>query len=110
MDESSLIVEPNSAQARSGDPAPIPTPGPPSCYRFSATASPKKGGSVTVSPAPNCAGDKYTSGTVVQLTATGKKRYAFSNWSGDVVGSPNPVSLTMTGDKAVTANFVRRRR
>jgi uncharacterized repeat protein (TIGR02543 family) len=43
---------------------------------------------------------------VVQLTATATAGYAFDRWSGDLTGSSNPATITMDGDKAVTAHFV----
>jgi hypothetical protein len=48
----------------------------------------------------------YDSGSTVTLTATGNLGYKFSNWSGDASGSTNPLAVTMTGNKAITANFV----
>ena len=58
------------------------------------------------------AGMFYDSGTVVNLTAatpvadgTGK-RWRFNNWSGDATGGSNPVSVTMSAPRAVTANYV----
>ena len=46
----------------------------------------------------------YSFGTTVTLTATGSNS-SFSSWSGDYVSISNPGSITMTGDKAVTATF-----
>jgi uncharacterized repeat protein (TIGR02543 family) len=47
----------------------------------------------------------YTYGSSVQLTATPASGWAFSGWSGDLTGTSNPASVTMNGDKAVTATF-----
>ncbi|WP_299682338.1 T9SS type A sorting domain-containing protein, partial [uncultured Tenacibaculum sp.] len=47
----------------------------------------------------------YNVGTVVQLTATPISGYKFDDWSGDVSGTSNPVTITMDADKTVTANF-----
>jgi len=58
-------------------------------------------GSVTKSPDQTT----YTHGTVVQLTATADPGWTFSSWSGDLTGSTNPDSVTMDGDKTVTATF-----
>ena len=58
---------------------------------------------VTVALSPT--GDSYASGTVVTLTATGNTGYVFSAWSGDVTGSTNPTTITVDGDKTVTATF-----
>ena len=41
----------------------------------------------------------------VILTATPSSGYAFNFWSGDATGNANPLNLTMTTNKAVTANF-----
>ena len=58
-------------------------------------------GSVTKSPSQST----YAYGTVVQLTASAGTGWTFSSWSGDVSGSSNPVSITMTGNKSVVAHF-----
>lgn len=47
----------------------------------------------------------YPLDTVLTLTADPQSGWSFSNWSGDLSGSGNPKSLTMTGDKTVTAHF-----
>ncbi|MBI3193169.1 MAG: InlB B-repeat-containing protein [Ignavibacteriae bacterium] len=47
----------------------------------------------------------YDYGTSVELTATPSTGYHFTGWSGDVIGTDNPVSVVMNGDKNVTANF-----
>jgi len=47
----------------------------------------------------------YTNGETVTLTATPNSGYTFSNWTGDATGSTNPITLTMDGNKTVTANF-----
>ncbi|WP_202621794.1 malectin domain-containing carbohydrate-binding protein [Pontibacter russatus] len=60
-------------------------------------------GSGTVTKSPNQA--TYASGTSVSLTATPASGYAFSGWSGDATGTSNPLSVTMGGNKTITANF-----
>jgi uncharacterized repeat protein (TIGR02543 family) len=47
----------------------------------------------------------YVHGTIVQLTATPDMRYQFKDWSDDASGTDNPLSVTMDGDKTVTANY-----
>ena len=76
----------------------------PVCYTLTTSANPSGGGSVSANPAPNC-GSRYTAGTVVQLTANAAPGYTFANWTGGASGSANPVSVTMDGNKTVTANF-----
>ncbi|MDQ4139347.1 MAG: T9SS type A sorting domain-containing protein, partial [Bacteroidota bacterium] len=58
----------------------------------------------TVTKSPNQT--SYASGTNVQLTATPATGYRFSGWSGDASGTTNPITVSMTGDKNITANFI----
>ena len=60
-------------------------------------------GSGTVTRNPDLA--TYTSGTQVTLTATPTSGSIFTGWSGGATGSTNPLTITMDGDKTVTANF-----
>jgi len=50
-------------------------------------------------------GGVYTSGTVVQITATASNGFSFVNWSGDASGTGNPEQLSMNGPKSVIALF-----
>ena len=47
----------------------------------------------------------YTNGKVVQLTANHETGWTFDHWSGDLTGSENPTTITMTSNKTVTAHF-----
>ena len=58
-------------------------------------------GSVTKNP------NQYGYGSVVQLTAVPSDGWSFSGWSGALSGSQNPKNITMNGNKAVTATFVK---
>ncbi len=49
----------------------------------------------------------YNYGASVQLTATPGPGHQFVGWSGDLLGSSNPATMIMTGDKSVTATFER---
>lgn len=60
-------------------------------------------GSGSVTKNPNLA--TYTYGQVVTLTAVPGTGWAFSSWTGDLTGSQNPKTITMNGNKAVTAHF-----
>jgi uncharacterized repeat protein (TIGR02543 family) len=71
-------------------------------YTLTVTADPSEGGSVTVSPA-----GPYHYGDIVQLTAVPTTDWFFAGWSGDLSGTINPISLTMDGNKAVTASFIK---
>ena len=61
-------------------------------------------GDGTVTKNPNQA--TYTHGTVVTLTAVPDTGWTFSHWTGGLTGSTNPDTITMTGDKTVTAHFI----
>jgi VCBS repeat-containing protein len=57
----------------------------------------------TVAKSPDKAA--YAYGEVVQLTVIPDAGWSFANWTGDATGSANPVSVTMDGNKSVTANY-----
>jgi uncharacterized repeat protein (TIGR02543 family) len=50
-------------------------------------------------------GDTFTAGATASLTATATAGYIFSHWSGGYSGTENPLSLTVSADATVTANF-----
>jgi len=60
-------------------------------------------GSGSVDKSPDQA--TYHYGDSVTLTATPSFGWMFSGWSGDLSGSDMPESITMDGNKAVTATF-----
>jgi hypothetical protein len=60
-------------------------------------------GSVTEAPLPS--GGRYVYGTAVLLTATPDVGYHFVDYSGDVAAVADTVTVLMTGDKTVTADF-----
>ena len=72
-------------------------------YTLTVNATPSEGGSV--SPATG----QHKHGTTVSLTATPAAEYVFSNWSGDATGSTASTSVSMMGNKSVTANFVKKK-
>jgi hypothetical protein len=49
---------------------------------------------------------RYISGFTVKLTPTPTSGYQFASWSGDYVGTENPLYLTMRKDMEIYANFV----
>ena len=75
------------------------------CYHLDASASPPAAGSVAAVPEPNCRGGLYTAGTQVQLTAVPAEGYTLASWSGDASGNASPTTISMDGDKTVTASF-----
>ncbi len=60
-------------------------------------------GDGTVQRDPNQAG--YNAGEVVTLTANPGPEAIFTGWSGDVVGTDNPLTVTVGSDLLVTATF-----
>ncbi|MGD1045732.1 MAG: RHS repeat-associated core domain-containing protein, partial [Bacteroidota bacterium] len=69
--------------------------------QYTLTVSSSGGGSVTKNPNQTT----YVSGTNVSLTPVAATGYTFSSWSGDASGSTNPLTVTMNGNKNITANF-----
>ncbi len=57
----------------------------------------------TVSRNPNQA--TYHEGDQVQLTAAPVEGWSFANWTGDLISSVNPGSVTIHGNTSVTANY-----
>ena len=51
-------------------------------------------------------GGSYQTGATASLTATPATGYVFSHWTGDAVGSANPLSLNMDSGKTVKAYFI----
>jgi len=70
-------------------------------YTVTTAVDPVGVGTVTGAGTYDC-GDVAT----VQATAT-NPCYVFDHWNGAITGSTNPATLTMDGDKSVTAHFVK---
>ncbi|HMP20198.1 MAG TPA: right-handed parallel beta-helix repeat-containing protein [Ferruginibacter sp.] len=71
-------------------------------YTLTTSATPSAGGSISRSPNAT----SYAAGTVVTLTATPAAGYIFTGWSGAVTGTATSVTVTMSANRSVTANFV----
>jgi alpha-tubulin suppressor-like RCC1 family protein len=90
----------------------IPTPTTPTTYTvnfstqylLTTSVSPTSGGSIAASPSSS--DGFYDSGTSVQLTGTAATGFTFDHWTGDLTGSSNPQSLSMTAPHSVTGNFI----
>ncbi|MFA6918586.1 MAG: immunoglobulin-like domain-containing protein [Patescibacteria group bacterium] len=67
-------------------------------YAMTTNVSPSGTGTVT-------GGGNYNSGSTATLTATANPNFVFDYWTGDLSGSTNPGSVTMSGNKTVTAVF-----
>lgn len=77
------------------------------CYTLETNVEPGDGGNISISPSTNCDnGTKYSYGTEITLTANpASNYYRFTSWAGDASGSDNPLQVTMTGNKIITANI-----
>ncbi len=71
--------------------------------QYTLTANPVGSGSVSLNPPPT--NGTYSAGATVELTATPAAGFQFSGWSGDLSGSTSPATITMDGNKTVTATF-----
>ena len=75
----------------------------PTVYKLEVSVSPGIGGEVELNiPQPT---DGYPMGTEVSLNAIARKGYKFSNWSGAISSSENPLFIFMDSDKEVQASF-----
>jgi len=73
-------------------------------YTLTVVASPSNGGFVT--KYPNQA--LYAYGAQVILMATANSGYSFSEWQGDATGSSSQNTITMDGNKSITAVYIPR--
>ena len=53
----------------------------------------------------NPTGGSYSPGTMVTCTANPQTGWVFSNWTGDLTGTTNPQTITMSANKSITAVF-----
>jgi len=74
----------------------------PSTYTLALNYNNTQGGA---SASPSANGNNYTAGAIVQLYASASSGYHFTGWSGDTSSTANPTTITMTGNKNITANF-----
>jgi hypothetical protein len=74
-------------------------------YYLDASANPPEGGSVMLAGSTTPATDWYDEGDDVGVLAVPLSSYQFENWSGDLSGTDNPTTVTMTMPKDVVANF-----
>jgi len=72
-------------------------------YTLSISINPPYKGTVQITPLKPF----YHYGDVVTLTATAVSGWSFSNWSGDVSGNENPLTIMITGNTEIIANFQR---
>jgi len=92
MDTNKTIVA-NFVQSGSGNGSTM--------YTLSVRVLPESAGRVYLNPS----GGVYTAGTQVELIAEANIGYIFSDWSGSLVSTQNPVTITMDENKVIIANF-----
>jgi uncharacterized repeat protein (TIGR02543 family) len=68
---------------------------------FSLTITKVGSGTVTTNPT----GSTFAPNTQVTITAAAGSGFTFTGWSGGATGTQNPVTITMNGNKNVTATF-----
>ena len=68
--------------------------------QFNLVVGVTEGGSV------NTSGGTYDENTTVSITATPIEGYFFTGWTGNATGNENPLSVTITGNVNITANFM----
>jgi hypothetical protein len=78
-------------------------PNPALTTTFGLTMSASGNGSTT--PAASAIAYDYFDGTVVPVSATAQAGNLFTAWSGSITGTTNPSTVTMDGNKSVTASF-----
>ncbi|MBI4891021.1 MAG: hypothetical protein HY821_10395 [Acidobacteria bacterium] len=75
-------------------------------YKLNAISDPEEGAHWTMEPAPD-AGNWFTSGSQVSITATPNKGFKFRRFEGSLTGSYNTGWLTMNAPAAVVARLDR---
>ena len=73
----------------------------PAIVNYTVAVSASEGGVV------NSTGGSYAQNTTITLTATAADGFVFSGWSGDVTGTTNPLSYSVTANASIVANFTR---
>ncbi len=73
----------------------------PATVNYTVAVSASEGGVV------NSTGGSYAQNTTITLTATAADGFVFSGWSGDVTGTTNPLSYSVTANASIVANFTR---
>ncbi|MHC5036848.1 MAG: InlB B-repeat-containing protein [Planctomycetota bacterium] len=70
-------------------------------YEVATVANPPAGGTIILNPG----GNWYPTGTNVSVQALTNTSYNFTGWGGDLSGTVNPESITVTGPVSVIADF-----
>jgi len=76
-----------------------PLPDEPVVTKYTLSVLTSDGGSVVPSSGT------YNENSTVVVTATPSAEFEFTGWSGSASGTDNPLTVTMTGNKTITATF-----
>ena len=76
--------------------------------KYALTTAVEGEGTITEKIIKAGAATDYNSGTVVELTATGKTGWEFKEWTGDITGTDNPAQITVDKAKTVKAVFIKK--
>ncbi|HMP94592.1 MAG TPA: DUF5018 domain-containing protein, partial [Phnomibacter sp.] len=73
------------------------------CNTYPVTVNATNGGTVTLSP--QRPGNRYFEGETLTLLANSTPSLQFTGWQGSISGTANPIQLTITEAKNITAQF-----
>lgn len=71
-------------------------------YNLFIQITPQNSGSITKFPNKTT----FIKNSTVTLTAIANQNYVFSHWSGDILSTSNPITITITTNTTIIANFV----
>lgn len=75
-------------------------------YSVDIKVAPDDSGGVTITP-PNCGLDRYEEGMKIELDAQALEGFEFIGWSGDVESATVPLSVAVSSDMQIVAEFER---
>jgi uncharacterized protein (TIGR02145 family)/uncharacterized repeat protein (TIGR02543 family) len=79
----------------------------PATYTLTVNATPSAGGTLFVNGTASSGATRHDAGTQVEVSARTAEGYMFMGWSGAATGIDNPVTISMTSNQTLTANFQR---
>ena len=86
-----------------------PVPEEPVIINYTISISATEGGDISASQGSSvsASGGSFIENTNVSVTAIPAEGYEFVEWTGDASGTTNPLTVVMTENKDISANFVR---
>jgi len=83
----------------------ITIPTSPTNYALTIIKIPTEGGNVLVNGTNSTGSSTHSNGTQVSIAANPASGYVFTGWSGASTSTNNAISLTISGNRTITANF-----